>query len=267
MTPNRQACAAVLALIFFLSSANLYLLLADSPMPVSAGQVGGIHLRQAAQRGDDQEAGLHERGPPPTSPTRRAASGSALRPPVQSSAPSAKGATVTDDRPAASAVAPPQAAPSPSRFMLRPVANAACIEMDDLRKTFDRCETSEGRGGGEPVPTAAAASPLRGTPIPVLARVACPRSLEPDCARGFAAPAAQCLRRTAPLLPALLGWRNVVFAAAVFDDVQTARLIQAAADTWLQMTGGADLFLATDGDDARPDEQVRGQCAELGCVC
>lgn len=272
----------MLALLVCLSCANLYLLLADASQPVSPGHDGGgIHRRQAARESGDEKAGLRQHGPSPTPPTLRVASfASALPLVVQPSAPSAEDTTATDNRSAASAVVPLQSAHAPSpRFMLRPAANAACIEMDDLRLVLDRCEATNGRGGGETTaaaPTAAepfssespfpsGASSSNEAPLSPLPRIACPRSLESDCAHGFASPAAHCLLRPTLLLPARLTWRNVIFAAAIFDDGVTADLIQAAADTWLQMTGGAELFLATDGDDARTDEQVRGRASRGGC--
>ena len=53
-----------------------------------------------------------------------------------------------------------------------------------------------------------------------------------------------------------MGWFAVVFGMAIHRAAQIDALLQAAADTWLRMTPGAELLLMTDGDDPRPDNAV-----------
>ena len=48
-----------------------------------------------------------------------------------------------------------------------------------------------------------------------------------------------------------VSWANVAFGMAVYNSDAEARLVQAAADTWLRMAQGADLVLMTDVDDPR----------------
>ena len=128
-----------------------------------------------------------------------------------------------------------------------PVANAACIELDDLREQQARCQPSSGTLPTKAT-TAAAAAAL---PVP------CPASLERECVRHRARPAARCAEARATTRPPLVvGWRQFVFAAATFEDEATAALLQAAADSWLQLARGAELLLATDADDGRSDAQI-----------
>ena len=81
-------------------------------------------------------------------------------------------------------------------------------------------------------------------------------SIEPRCQSApgdsdLAAVADHIGGHQSPLTMPKLSWRNVVIGMAVHDSVAEARLLQAAADTWLRMVGGADLLLMTDADDPR----------------
>ena len=130
-----------------------------------------------------------------------------------------------------------------------PVANAACIELDDLREQQARCQPSSGTLPTKA--TTAAAAAAAALPVP------CPASLERECVRHRARPAALCAEARATTRPPLVvGWRQFVFAAATFEDEATAALLQAAADSWLQLARGAELLLATDADDGRSDAQI-----------
>jgi len=230
MAPTRQACAAVLVLSA-ISSANLYFLLAGTAGRTNnSAMLAGAAAAQRAPAPWQQPEAVASTAPP-----RHVAETPAPSHVAETPAPSVAGGTSPSRAPTATPA---------SRYMLRPATHATCIEVEDLRAVADRCDG------------ASVAAPL---PTPRPPRVVCPHSLEDDCVRRRASPAASCVLRRAPLVPATLGWPNVVFAAAVFDDATSAALMQVAADTWLQMTRGAELFLATDADDPRTDEEVAPQ--------
>ena len=119
--------------------------------------------------------------------------------------------------------------------------NVPCLELEDVRDAHARCSSPQSSGQGTAEPTARERV------------LACARSVEERCADRTGALESRCeaAAQASMPLPPRLGWSSVVLGMAVHESDAEHRLLQAAADTWLQMTRGADLVLMTDGDDPR----------------
>ena len=141
--------------------------------------------------------------------------------------------------------------------------NVPCIELADLRAAYAPCAATQRK----------------------LRVVQCTRSVEKTCAKRAAhiaeMPAHRCPVGAQSIGPAksvinqelsadarrgAITWRSVVIGMALHASSAERELLQAAADTWLQMTPGADLLLMTDADDLRPDHEVAPLTTGLGAV-
>lgn len=126
--------------------------------------------------------------------------------------------------------------PTSSTTVHLPSNNATCVEMSAVRAASAACHGAAVRV------------------FPDGPGVLCPRSLERTPCSAILRPPAQCDGVTE--LSGTLGWERVVFGVATYDSASEQVLLQAAADTWLRMVGGADLLVVTDRDDRRTDEQI-----------
>lgn len=104
--------------------------------------------------------------------------------------------------------------------------------------------------------------------------LACARSLEKHCVQRAASIEPRCESPVESQLQSGVGhqravwprlaWRHVVIGIAVHYSAAEERLLQAAADTWLRMAGGADLVLVTDIDDPRNASAIAPRMATGG---
>lgn len=140
-----------------------------------------------------------------------------------------------------------------TRALLLP-HKATCIELADVRTAYLSCQEPSKTPVRSDVEIMhgddAAASMTVDRQRP---RLLCARSLERLCVkRAVAIAKPRCAMRI-PLRTASEAtfWSTVAFGMAVHDADDEKHLLQAAADTWLRMTLGADLVLMTDADDVR----------------
>jgi hypothetical protein len=194
-----------------------------------------------AQRAGWQHTGLHRKHPsPPAVPGGGSTEDGLLGESQPLPAPGGSAAPAEDE-----ASKGPDARPLGRRMLypLRLPRKATCIELDDVRAAHRRCgRTTQGTHADD-------------LALPK-ASLACARSTETLCIQRSAPINPRCSATPESGVLGAVSWRAVAFGIAVHDSAAESRLLQAAADTWLQMTRGADLVLMTDADDARNTSSI-----------
>jgi hypothetical protein len=117
--------------------------------------------------------------------------------------------------------------------------NAACLELEDIRNAHASCQARLER------------APQDATARRKRTALACSRSVESHCVDPPGKVTQPQCEPSGHAPPLPLDWSSVVFGIATHDSAVEARLLQAAADTWLLHVRGADLVIVTDVDDPR----------------
>jgi hypothetical protein len=124
--------------------------------------------------------------------------------------------------------------------------NVPCLELGDVEAAHRSCLARAG---------------WHANAVPRTHSLSCPRSREHLCVERAAKIEPRCItgasvhndeaERVNTASPPTINWHEVVLGMAVHFSVKEARLLQAAAETWMRMLSGADIVLMTDNDDPR----------------